>query len=243
MATRFTTQNLQAVFKFPFQDAKWKSKFAILALLSIASILIVPGFFIGGYVYETMRRIIVDKVEAPTLPDWDDMGTYFKNGLRIFGVGLIYSTPTWILLILYFAILAPLMILNSDSTRYETGLMLAVPLMTGLMFLGYAIGFVMQFLSIAAMSHMIAKDEFRAAFRVREWWPILRVNIGGYLLTFILIFGASYAITLAIQILVFTIILCITVPFLMLAIYPYLLVISSALFAQAYNDGVERSTV
>ena len=241
MTTRFTTGNLKSVLKFPFQDAKWKSKFAILALLSIGSILIIPGFFIGGYIYESMRRIIVDKAEVPTLPDWDDMGTCFKNGLRMFGVGLVYSLPTWITLLLSFAILVPLMILGSGSNRYEESLMVVGPILTGLMVLGYAAGFITQFLSITALSHMIARNEFYAAFRIREWWPILRNNLGGYVLTYLLVFGASYAMGFAIQILIFTIVLCITVPFLWLAFYSYILVICGVLFAQAYNEGVERN--
>ena len=241
MATRFTTKNLKVIFKFPFQDAKWKSKFAILALLFMASILIIPSFFISGYIYEIMRRIIVDKADTPTMPDWDDLGKYLNNGLRMFGVGLIYSMPSLITLILYIAVLVPLMVLNSRSSQYDEGFMIAVPFMTMLMILGYAIGFVTQFLSITAMSHMIAKDEFLAAFRIREWWPILRKNIGGYLMTYLLIFGVSYAIVFVFQILVFTIVLCITVPFLMVPVYSYFGLINGALFAQAYNEGVELS--
>ena len=45
----------------------------------------------------------------------------------------------------------------------------------------------------------------------------------------------------AIQILVFTIILCLTIPFVLMAIFSYLWLISGVLFAQAYNEGVERN--
>lgn len=241
MASRYTSQNLQEICKFPFRDEKWKSKFAILGFISIVSILIIPGFFFWGYIYEIMRRVIVDKDEIPTLPDWDDLGIYFKNGFRMFGVLAIYTLPTLLLMIPYFVTFLPMMFSDPAPSDYEQTFLITMPITFGLMMIGTVIGFVMQLLSIVAIGHMIAKDEFRAAFRIREWWPIFRKNIGGYLLAYILFIGASYVIGFAIQMLIVTIILCMVVPVLWIAIYNYLGVIGSVLFAQAYNDGVEKS--
>jgi uncharacterized protein DUF4013 len=92
----------------------------------------------------------------------------------------------------------------------------------------------------AVLGHVAATNSFRAAFHFHEWWRILRANIGGFLVAMILIAGVYAALLLVIEVLYFTIILCIAVPFLMAFISAYLLVIANVLFAQAYREGLQR---
>ena len=239
MTTRFTSQNLQTIFKFPFQDEKWKSKLAVFAAIGLVSILIVPGFFIGGYIYEIMRRIIVKK-EEPSLPEWDDLGGYFRNGLKMFGVGFIYGLPALITLIPYFVIVLPMIAMEPIPSEYEPLFLIGMTVSMGLMMVGSLIGIVTQMFSLAAIGYMIEKGEFQAAFRIREWWPIFRKNIGGFILAYVILMGCGWIIGFAIQFIMLTIILCVLVPFLWAAVYAYLGVIGGVLFAQAYNDGVDK---
>jgi hypothetical protein len=91
-----------------------------------------------------------------------------------------------------------------------------------------------------AAGHMIATHDFGAAFRVREWWPIFKANLAGFLIAYALLFGVAMALNLAMQVLYFTIILCCLVPFIMVGATMYLIVIGSVLFGQAYRIGVEN---
>ncbi len=239
MNSRFTSENLQNIFTFPFKDEKWKSKFTVGGFIFFVSIFIIPAFFISGYMYEIMKGIIVDKAE-PSLPEWDDIGEYFKNGLKIAGVGFVYSLPTLLLTLPYFLNFLFLPFAESMSEEYASAAFVAMPITMILMMLGSLLGMVTSFFSIVAMGHMIAEDEFQAAFRIREWWPIFRKNIGGYLLAYVILLGVSWVTAFISQILMMTIILCIVLPFIMVAFYFYLGVVSSVLFAETYNEGVEK---
>ena len=92
-------------------------------------------------------------------------------------------------------------------------------------------------LAPAAVGHMISHDSFGAAFRIREWWPIFRANLLGFILALVLSFGFSFILGMVIQFLYFTIILCIIVPFLMIGFTVYQLIVYSALIGMAYKEG------
>jgi hypothetical protein len=91
-----------------------------------------------------------------------------------------------------------------------------------------------------AAGHVIATNQFGAAFRVREWWSIFRANLSGYLITYVLILGFWMALSFAIQILYFTVIFCCLLPFVMAFVMMYVMIIASVLFAQAYEAGVKK---
>ena len=95
MSSTITSENLQKIFSFPFKGTEWKPKLAIGSLLYMLSIFILPYFFIAGYSYEVMRQIIVDKSD-PSMPEWDDFGKYFRDGLKLFGVSALYGSPALI---------------------------------------------------------------------------------------------------------------------------------------------------
>jgi hypothetical protein len=94
MTNSFTSDELLALAKFPFTDPRWKNKFLIGGLLSLAgyAIPVLPLLFVYGYCAQIMRRIIVEN-EAPYLPEWEDWGKFLQDGLKLFGVGLVYSLP------------------------------------------------------------------------------------------------------------------------------------------------------
>ena len=67
MSQSFTTQDLQDVFTFPFQDSRWKEKILVGSLFAFLSILLsptiilplIPGFFLYGYFARVLRTVIV----------------------------------------------------------------------------------------------------------------------------------------------------------------------------------------
>ena len=243
MSSTVTSENLQTIFTFPFKDQSWKSKFTIGSLLYMIGIFILPGFFVGGYSYEVMRQIIVDDRD-PSMPEWDDFGEYFQNGFKLFGVGFLYGSPTLMLMLPYLVLILffPFFITGAIPDEYIDMLFVAFPVTLGLMIIGSLVGFVFGMFGVVAKGHMVATGEFAAAFRFREWWPILRNNLGGFLLAYLVLMALSWVITFAVQLLMATLILCIVVPFLMAAVCFYLGLVSNALFAKAYADGVKKLT-
>lgn len=239
MSETITSENLQTILKFPFKDPNWKSKFTIGSLLYLIGFFILPAFIVGGYAYEIMRRIIIEKNE-PSMPEWDDYGEYLLNGVKLFGVGLIYGSPTLMLMLPFFLVVFSFPFVGMISEEYLNAFFVVLPLTIGMVFIASIIGFVFGMLGLAAKGHMVAKGEFAAAFRVREWWPIFRANLGGFFLAYLVLMALSYLLTFAVQILMATLILCIIVPFLMVAVSFYLALVSNVLFAKAYADGVEK---
>jgi hypothetical protein len=241
MTTQFTSQYLEELFTFPFQDEKWLSKFLIFVILILTSFLIIPGFILGGYFYEIMRRIIVDQ-QGPSLPDWENAGGYLQNGFKLFLVGFVYTLPGLVFMLLAFLSFSFLP-LTMTETFPENEIFFFISFLggMGLMLFGALVGLVMQFFSLVGIGHMIAHGETGAAFRIREWWPIFRNNLGGYALSYLLLIGASWIIGIVSQFLMMTLILCVLLPVLYPAVYAYLGLLGSAVFGQAYRDGAEAS--
>ncbi len=240
MSTLYTTENLKGVFKFPFKDEEWPAKLVILFLMYFGSFLIVPIFFTAGYQYEIMRRIIVDR-EEPSLPEWADWGVLIKNGAKYWGVTLIYFLPLFALFIIAFGliVLVGIGIGSVDQTSQMLPFFFLIVL-----FLWSLVGTIsfnaMSIIIIAASGHMIAKGEFAAAFRFKEWWPVFKKNFWGFVIAMLILQGFSYLIAFVGQFLLLTFFLACLYPFLIGFAAIYIAMVFSALYAQAYVEGVEK---
>ncbi len=252
MTTSFTSDELQALAKFPFQDAQWKTKFLIGCLFILAGYVIpwLPLIFVYGYCAQIMRRIIVEK-GVPSLPNWDNWGQLVTDGLKLFGVSLIYSLPFFVLFCggfgLFFATMSLAETVPGEAETVSPS-MWAPPLIGMIVWfgsfgLGMILALVVGIVLPVAIGHMIATNKFAAAFRIREWWAIFRANLAGYLLAYVLILGCWMVLSFAMQILYFTVVLCCLVPFIMTFLVMYTMIIGSVLFAQAYQAGVEQLAV
>ncbi len=75
-------------FNYPRNDPGWVTKMLILGLVSIVPILNLAGF---GYMIEGLRRVA--RGDEASLPEWDNFGGYFMDGLRIGVTYLVYALP------------------------------------------------------------------------------------------------------------------------------------------------------
>ncbi|MBN1218489.1 MAG: DUF4013 domain-containing protein [Anaerolineae bacterium] len=249
-----TTDQLQALLAFPFKDENWKNKFLIGSLVVLAGFVIpiIPFAFVYGYMVRIMRGIIVAKAE-PHLPEWDDWGQLLVDGFKLFGVVLIYMLPIILLYFIGFGLtfLGPLlsglgMAMAGEDGGETVGMAMGVVTMLSLigsfvvwgvtMLLALTIGMVMP----AIFGHVVATDEFGAAFRIKEWWAIFRANLGGFLIAYLVIMLASMVLSSVLTLLYCTVILCCLTPVITAPITMYLTVIYGAIFGQAYRGGVEK---
>jgi hypothetical protein len=252
MATEFRTQGIQDLLAFPFRGPGSKTKLLIAAALGVAGFIIpiLPTLFLLGYGGLIMHRIIVEKGKA-YMPEWQDWGRILSFGLKLGGVLLIYWLPLVVLVFGgYVAMMASMLgsAISSSSSSAEAGRALAIQF--GGMFMwmcgfGLAIllGTALWLVLPAVLGHVVATDSFAAAFHFRDWWRIVRANIGGFVVTMVLL-GGTYMLTLtAAQVLYMTVILCILLPFVFGIISAYLTLIASALFAHAYVEAAQRLTL
>ncbi len=108
--------------RYPFSD--WK-KFLIFGIISLIAVIftiagsIIPylflvGYLIGFFILGYSFKIIISSLSSNvSLPDFDDEGVMFKNGIKVFIVAFVYSLP---------AILIVLVVnyLSSPSNIIET---------------------------------------------------------------------------------------------------------------------------
>jgi hypothetical protein len=172
-------------FTYVFDDPRWLQKILIGGLFYLAGFLLIGWFFILGYMARVARNVIADA--AVPLPEWDDLGGFFNEGLRLFAVVLVYVFPP---MILFLIIMVPAGILGGiDNEAFQAlgsgiagcAACLAVPLLLA-MFL-----FMPASLLFAAV-----EQRFGAAFEFARIWPFIRANIGNYLLAVVVYLIARF---------------------------------------------------
>src|SRR6185369_14629752 len=82
-------------FAFVFEDARWINKVLLGGVFQLLSFMLIGVPFLLGYLAKLVRNV-VNGVTLP-LPEWDDLGEMFGEGLRLIGVGLLYTMPFFIL--------------------------------------------------------------------------------------------------------------------------------------------------
>ncbi|MFN8382614.1 MAG: DUF4013 domain-containing protein [Anaerolineales bacterium] len=231
--------DLKEILMFPFKDEESRKHLLIGGLVSIAAffIPILPYFFLLGYAVIIARQVL--KGEQPHMVPWEDWGGMFKDGAKLFGVRIIYSLP-----ILIFAV--PLMIGgmampfiagNMDSGNADTLFALFSVLMVGSMCIIIPLSIPLVVIIPASEMHVIEKNDFTAAFQFKEWWPVLRANLGGFIVAFGIYYVVSFALMIVIQIIAATFILACLMIVLIPAMTIYMTLIMYATSAIAYRDG------
>ena len=247
MPETLTTHSLKALFRFPFEGENWQGRFLIGSALILGGyvIPIVPLIFVYGYALQVMRRAI--RGDTPALPDWDDWGKFGSDGLRVMLVGMVYLLPGIVVLFggmaLYFGSAFFLPFVETAGRVHEPAVVL-FPLIFLLgmvmMFLSMFVGSILLFLGAIplpmAAAHFVARDKVGAAFRAREWWPLLRANALGYFIAWVVSTGLITVWYGAFMMAYYTIFLCCLIPLLSAPVFFYLSLVIAALFGQTYRE-------
>jgi hypothetical protein len=234
--------DLNQTFSLPFKDAESRKHFLIGCLVSLAAFIIpiLPFFFLYGYAVRIVKQIMNN--ETPRMVAWDDWGGMFKDGARMFGVRIIYSIPIMILTAPLFIslIVTPILMGNSKGSEMDA----IFPVLMAITFCAICIllpiSFLLAIVIPAAEMHVVDKDEFPAGFRIGEWWPIFRANLGGFVAAFAIYMVSAIILGIVVQIIGATLIFACLLPFLFPMITMYILLIMYTTIAQAYKVGKEK---
>ena len=94
----------------------------------------------------------------------------------------------------------------------------------------------------AAEMYVVEKDDFAAGFRFREWWPIFRANLSGFIAALVIYYITITATMFLIQFLtitfIFACLMIVVVPFVTI----YVTLIMYVTIAIAYKDGKAKLT-
>jgi hypothetical protein len=235
------TFDLSHYLSYPFKDREAQKNFLVGGLLILAGAIIplLPFFVIYGYLAQIMQQVLDG--QPASMPAWENWEKLFKDGLRLYGVRLVFAIPIMILafglMTLYLGGFLLVMTQERPANLLIAGLGMAFLCLLCLLF---PLGLVTTLLSYPAATHALARQKFTAAFNFGEWWPILRKNLGGFFLVLGLTYLISFATTIVFQLLYITLILACLLPILMPAAMFYMLLVIEPLAAQAYREGREK---
>ena len=141
-----------------------------------------------------VTRNVMNGAKQP-LPEWEDWGTLFKDGLSLFIIQLVYTLPFWLLAcIAFFATVGFSGVSELSEEAAGAGLVATFGLVGCLTFL-FAIA--LFFLSPAIVIQYVRTNDLAACFRFGEVLAIARENVGNILIAFLASFGASMVVSLA----------------------------------------------
>lgn len=248
MNKTYSLDGVQNILAFPFKQPGWQSKFAIGVVLFFANYIIpiVPGVLMTGYFAKMMHASIVDDVEL-SMPAWDDWGDLFSRGFKVSCASIIYMLPAMVLMVGGYILMYIPLIMDAiaSSDRYGSsrdmspGAILGMFAGMGLFFLGFILYIPLMFLIPPALTHLIAKNSFTAAFRIREWWAIFRANFWGFFTALVVISGVYLVLLMVVYLFYFTVVLCFLLPIGVGVIVMYLSVIGAPMLGEAYRKGMD----
>jgi len=175
-------------FAFVFEDARWLNKVLIGGVFQILSFILVGIPFVLGYLAVLVRNVVADQPQP--LPEWDDLGDKFAEGLRLVGIGIVYIIPMFALIgvIIVPAVMMGVIAQHHGNSDFDPGgLIGCFGCLAGPLGLLYALWVP------AAMLNAMVEQRFGAAFDFHRIWAFISNNIGNYLLAVVVMFVARFA--------------------------------------------------
>lgn len=217
---------------YVLDDRRWLTKIGIGALIALVPIL---NFSLAGYSVEIIRRLM--RSESEVLPEWDDLGNYFIDGLKLWVIGLVYSLPFLVLICLLLLPILPQLLpdaVDEKARHFLSGFGLLTMICGGLLLLMYSL--FLSFLHPVIVGQYASQNSIGACFRVGEIWKVITKDIGGYLTMWLGLLALAFggAIVLLVVAIVLNIIPCIGQ---VLAPIAELLLASYLVFASAHLVG------
>jgi hypothetical protein len=244
--TTFTSENFTLLLSYPFKDPAWKKKLLVALVVFMVPVL---SICLLGYVSRIMQRMAGEGGE-PYLPEWDDWGQLFIDGLRIFAVSLASMIPILLfilpaMILVYGSVFIPAILSDSNSSHIPAQVMI-IPLLGSLggmllLMVGTLISLGLSLLAPAAISHVVVKQSISALFKIHEWWAVWRANMGGFLLCMLVVMGFSFALNFVFQFLSLLVFICCPLYFIAVGLLSlYLCLVLFPLYAQLYRDGANK---
>lgn len=175
--------------KYPTSD--WK-KVLILGLLFLISFLIVPIFLVMGYGFRALKASIAG---AEDLPEFDEWGDMFVDGLKVIVVQFVYFLiPGLIFLIGSWAAIAAMF--AGASTGTVTDPTAFIGIISGTAIIGGIIAIIFGLIATIALANMAYNDsELGAAFRFSEIMEIIsQIGWVDYIIWYVVIIIISMII-------------------------------------------------
>jgi hypothetical protein len=163
---------------FFFQDPNWVQKLLVGSLFTILSFFFIGGIFIAGYAVRLLRRAA--RGETYPLPEWEDLGGMFMEGLMAMAAYLLHILPC----IMAFGLLAIPMVILGERSEGEAAPAVLFAIFP-LLILVLVLFFALLFYFTAALTRLAVGERFGAAFEFSLNLAFLKRNIGNILMAIV----------------------------------------------------------
>lgn len=189
--TRRPPYDYARALRFVFDDPAWVPKILIGALFTLLSVFFVGSIWVSGYTVGIIRRTVGG--ERRPLPEWNNWGELFQDGLRATVVWLAYTLPLMLLAALMALALGGAATILSSSLDTPTDLQTSLFLMvlTGTVFFSL-VGLAILLYLPAAFLRFVILDRVSAAFDFRENVAFIRRNMNSYFQALLVVSVASF---------------------------------------------------
>jgi hypothetical protein len=179
-------------FTFVTEDPEWVKKIVIGGVFTLACALLVGVPFVLGYFSRTLRNVVAG--EPRPMPEWDDLGGIFNEGLRLTAVYLLYALAVVAALAaLGCVVMLPVMALSGHRGDPSE----ALGLLGGLGIVGlYGLVMVASLALAVYLPAALARSALRGTvadgFAWRETLGFIQANLGNYLISLVIYLLASF---------------------------------------------------
>ena len=163
------------------------TKIAVGGLFYLAAFLLIGLFFILGYCARLARNVIAG--DPNPLPEWDQLGEYFAEGLGLAVIGVAFTVP----IILLVAIIFVPAVLVAGGSQEELARNLSGGMMGCAWCLIFPLSLAVSFFLPGALTLAVVERRFTAAFEIGRLWRYIRGNFSQYLLAFVVYLVARFA--------------------------------------------------
>ena len=221
--------------KYPSSD--WK-KVIILGILFILSFVIIGIFFVLGYFLRILKSTIAGMDELPEFDDWGDM---FVDGLKVLVVYFIYLLiPLIVIFVGIFATMASIAFTNTGVYTPPTSLF-AILGVIGIV--GLVLSWIFGLFAYMAVANMALYDDIGAAFRFSEILDRIKmIGWGKYIVWYVIIWVIGLIVGFVASFLNVIPVVGFIIAF--LVIYPYFMMLFSraiGLIFVSSEDGYEQT--
>lgn len=166
-------------FTFVFDDPDWVRKILMGGLMYLLSFLLIGIFFVFGYCARLARNVAAGA--ARPLPEWDDWGNDFGEGLKLFLIVLIYYVP---ILIIFLVAMGGGALLGAvaDDTGADAAAAVAGGMFSIGMCLLYGLALAVAVILPSALTLAVMRRSFSAAFDFSAVFGYIGQNVANYVL-------------------------------------------------------------
>lgn len=184
-------------FTFVTEDPEWIKKILIGGAFTLLSAILVGIPFVLGYFGRTLRNL-VDGVARP-LPDWDDLGGLFGEGLKLAAVYLLHVLGAFAAVAALGCVaMLPAMMAGGLGAGHEQGAASALGALSGLALVAvYGLTMLLSLMLAVYVPAALARAAMRGSiadgFAWRDNLAFIRANLGNYLLSLVIALVAGFA--------------------------------------------------